>query len=54
MEPISCPEMSVADCHYTLRNIPEEHRSPAWVFDTKAVFLNKFISCFELKLRFCR
>jgi len=23
MEPIGCPETSVRDCHYSLRNIPE-------------------------------
>ena len=27
MGPISCPETSVKECHSTLRNIPEEHRS---------------------------
>jgi hypothetical protein len=27
MEPIGCPETSARDCHYTLRNIPEEPRS---------------------------
>jgi len=27
MEPIGCPEKSARDCHYTLRNIPEERRS---------------------------
>ena len=25
--PIGCPETSVRNCHYTLRNSPEEHRS---------------------------
>ena len=27
MEPIGCPETSVRNCHYTLRNSPEEHSS---------------------------
>jgi hypothetical protein len=27
MEPIHCPETSVKDCHWTLRDIPEERRS---------------------------
>ena len=26
MEPISCPKTYVRNCHYTLRNNPEEHR----------------------------
>jgi len=27
MGPIGCPRMSVKNCHYMLRNIPEEHSS---------------------------
>jgi hypothetical protein len=27
MEPIGCLETSVSNYHYTLRNIPEQHRS---------------------------
>jgi hypothetical protein len=27
LRPLRCPEKSVKDCHSTLRNIPEEHRS---------------------------
>ena len=30
MGPISCPETSVRDCHYSLRNNPEKRTTDAW------------------------
>jgi hypothetical protein len=49
MGPIGCPETSVRDYHYTLRNIPEESR-----FEKLSCLLKYFIKIYHRIVGKCR
>ena len=46
MGPVSCPETSVRNFHYMLRNSPENHSSLflIWVYVTEVYTTNVFVS----------